>query len=128
MQRGPLENLFFIPGGKHAANPAELIANGRLKTLLQRVSPLFDWVVIDSPPVVAVSDPRVMGGLCDGILLVVGAGREPYDMVQKARQQFSDEHLLGVVLNRAEPRTSYSYKYYGYYHGPANDRNRKGKD
>lgn len=128
MQRGPLENLFFIPGGKHAANPAELIANGRLKTLLQRVSPLFDWVLIDSPPAVAVSDARVTGGLCDGILLVVGAGCEPYDMVQKARQQFSDEHLLGVVLNRAEPRTSYSYKYYGYYHGPAKDRNRKGKD
>jgi len=50
MQRGPLESLFFIPSGHEIENPAELVANGRLRFLLQRVEPLFDWIIIDSPP------------------------------------------------------------------------------
>ncbi len=131
IQRGPLENLYFIPGGTHPANPSELIANGRLKDLLGRLAPLFDWVIIDTPPAMAVSDARVMAELCDGVLLVVSAGMEPFDAVQRTKQQFENKHLLGVVLNRAEPRTSYSYKYYGYYRGPEKDApkdgNRKGK-
>jgi capsular exopolysaccharide synthesis family protein len=128
LQRGPLDNLFFIAGGKHPSNPAELITGGRLKNLLQHLSPLFDWVIIDSPPAMAVSDPRVMADLCDGVLLVVAAGMQPYDIAQKTRQQFSDKRLLGVVLNQAEPRMSYSHKYYGYYHGPAEGGDRKGRD
>lgn len=76
----------------------------------------------------AVSDPRVMADLCDGVLLVVAAGMQPYDIIQKTRQQFTGKHLLGVVLNRAEPRMSYSYKYYGYYKGPAEDGKRKGRN
>jgi capsular exopolysaccharide synthesis family protein len=123
LQQGPLDNLFFIAGGKHAASPAELIASSRLKNLLQRLSPLFDWVIIDSPPAMAVSDPRVMANVCDGVLLVVAAGRGPYGIVQRTCQQFNDKRLLGVVLNRAEPRMSYSHKYYRYYHGPERDGN-----
>ncbi len=127
LQRGPLENLFFIPGGTHAANPSELIANGRLKDLLGRLAPLLDWIVIDTPPAMAVSDARAMAEMCDGVLLVVAAGMEPFDAVQKTKQQFDSKHLLGVVLNRAEPRMSYSYKYYGYYRRPEKGGNRKGK-
>jgi capsular exopolysaccharide synthesis family protein len=125
--RGPLENLFFIAGGKHPSNPAELIANGRLKELLRRLASFFDWVIIDSPPAMAVSDARVMAEMCDGILLVVEAGRSPFDVVQKARQQFNSRRLLGVVLNRAEPRATYSYKYYGYYPGAAKEQKTKSK-
>jgi protein-tyrosine kinase len=128
LQRGPLENLFFIAGGKHSSNPAELITGGRLKNLLQHLSPLFDWIILDSPPAMAVSDARVMADVCDGVLLVVAAAVQPYDIVQKTRQQFSDKRLLGVVLNQTEPRMSYSHKYYGYYHGPAEGADKKGKD
>jgi capsular exopolysaccharide synthesis family protein len=127
MQRGPLENLFFIAGGRHAQNPAELIANGRMNHLLQVVSPLFDWVIVDTPPAMAVSDPRVMSDMCDGVLLVVAADKGPYEIIQKTTQQFKGKRLLGVVLNRAEARNSYSYKYYGYYQGEENKQNRKGK-
>lgn len=117
LQRGQLDNLFLIAGGRHATSPSEIIANGRLKELIRRLSPLFDWVILDSPPAMAVSDPRVMAEVCDGVLLVVGAGMQPFDALQKTRLQFSNKRLLGVVLNRAEPRASYSYKYYGYYGG-----------
>ncbi|HEV2349339.1 MAG TPA: CpsD/CapB family tyrosine-protein kinase [Terriglobia bacterium] len=126
MQRGPLENLFFIAGGRHAANPSELIANGRLKNLIQQVSPLFDWVILDSPPAMAVSDPRVLSDTCDGVLLVVAADQGPYEIIQKTSQQFKGKRMLGVVLNRAEARKSYSYKYYGYYQG-GDEKGRKHK-
>lgn len=127
MQRGPLENLFFIAGGRHATNPSELIANGRMNHLLQVASPLFDWIILDSPPAMAVSDPRVMSDMCDGVLLVVAADKGPYDLIQKTTQQFKGKRLLGVVLNRAESRNSYSYKYYGYYQGDEKKGRRKGK-
>jgi len=127
IQRGPLDNLFFIPGGRHAPNPAEIIANGRLKELLHRLSPLFDWVIVDSPPAMAVSDPLVMAEACDSVLLVVGAGMQPFEALQKTRQQFSGKRLLGVVLNRAEHRASYSYKYYEYYGGAEKGRDAKSK-
>ncbi len=112
VQRGSLENLFFIPGGKRVANPSELIGNGRLKLLLQRLAPAFDWIIFDSPPVIPVSDAKVLADLCDGVLLVIGAGSTPYDLAQKACQDLQDKRLLGVVLNRTEPGQAYSSYYY----------------
>jgi cellulose biosynthesis protein BcsQ len=53
------------------SNPAELVANGRLKILLNRVEALFDWIIIDSPPAVPVSDASLLANYCDGVLMVV---------------------------------------------------------
>lgn len=115
MQRGPMDNLFFIPAGKHVSSPAELVANGRLKFLLSRVEALFDWVVIDSPPVVTVSDATLLANFCDGVLLVVRSTVTPFDAARKARMEFGEKQLLGVVLNGAETDSSgYSHYYYGY--------------
>jgi protein-tyrosine kinase len=127
MQRGPLENLYFIPGGKHPANPAELVSNGRFKTLLDRLSPAFDWIIVDTPPAIAVSDARVLASTCDGVLLVVWAGGISYEDVQKARDQFKGRRLLGVVLNRVDARGSSSYKYYNYYQGSVESSNGKSR-
>jgi protein-tyrosine kinase len=99
MQRGAMENLFFIPAGRSTSNPAELVANGRLRILLSRVESLFDWIVIDSPPAVPVSDARLMANHCDGVLMVVRSNATPSDMARKARAEFEDKRLLGVVLN-----------------------------
>jgi protein-tyrosine kinase len=116
MQRGQLENLFFIPGGTAIDDPAELIGNGRLKLLLQRVEALFDWIVIDSPPAVAVSDASVLAKACDGVLMVVRSTSTPYDVARKAREEFPDEALVGVVLNGTqEPVASYERYYYERY-------------
>jgi protein-tyrosine kinase len=126
LQRGPLENLFFIPGGKSASNPTELIANGRLKGLLDRLAPLFDWVIIDSPPVITMSDASLLADLSDGVLMVVAAGKTPFDLAQKTREQFRKVRLLGVALNRVEPHTTGSSYYYGYYDGGKSKKNGKG--
>lgn len=116
MQRGPFENLFFIPSGQQAANPAELVGNGRLKMLLQRVEPLFDWIIIDSPPAVPVADASILAKVCDGVLMVVRSNATPFDMARKARQDFPDQVLVGVVLNGTRhddmPYQRYYYEAY----------------
>ncbi len=116
MQRGPLENLFFIPGGGGIADPAELVGNGRLQLLLQRVEPLFDWIIIDSPPAIAVSDASVLAKACDGVLMVVRSHATPFDVARKARQEFPEQALVGVVLNGtredAAPYARYYYEAY----------------
>ncbi len=115
MQRGPMDNLFFIPAGKHVTSPAELVANGRLKFLLSRVEALFDWIVIDSPPAVTVSDATLLANFCDGVLLVVRSTVTPFDAARKARMEFGEKQLLGVVLNGAETDvSSYSHYYSSY--------------
>lgn len=115
MQRGSMENLFFLPSGRTVTHPAELIANGRLKVLLQRVEQLFDWIIIDSPPAVPVSDASQLANFCDGVLMVVRSNATPYDTAQKARQEFQGKTLLGVVLNGITRSDSYSRYYYESY-------------
>ena len=113
MQRGPMENLFFIPSGQKCSNPSELVANGQLEILLRHVEALFDWIIVDSPPAVLVSDASVLGTACDGVLMVVRSNSTPADMAQRARQEFPDNALIGVVLNGANsavaPYTRFQY-------------------
>jgi protein-tyrosine kinase len=117
MQRGPMENLFFIPAGRNSGNPAELVANGRLKFLLSRLEPLFDWIIIDSPPSVLVSDAGLLANYCDGVLLVVRSNSTPVDAARRARKEFADRNLVGVVLNgissELSPYSQYYYPSYG---------------
>ena len=115
MQRGPMDNLFFIPAGRTVAHPAELIANGRMKTLMQRVEALFDWIIVDSPPAVPVSDASQLANYCDGVLMVVRSNATPYDSAQRARQEFQGKTMVGVVLNGISRADSYSRYYYEVY-------------
>ena len=116
MQRGPMENLFFIPSGRQISEPAELVANGRLKFLLQRVEALFDWIVIDSPPAVPVADASILAKVCDGVVMVVRSNATPIDMARRAREEFPDQALVGVVLNGTDKEaTPYSRYYYEAY-------------
>jgi len=116
VQRGPMEDLFFIPSGREVSNPAELLAGDRLPFLLQNLEPIFDWIIIDSPPAVPVTDAGLLGKYCDGVLLVVRSNLTPFDAAQKARDEFSDKHLLGIVFNgiglNSLPYTRYYYSSY----------------
>jgi capsular exopolysaccharide synthesis family protein len=114
LQRGPMENLFFLPAGKTVSSAPELLANGRLKLLLQRVEPLFDWIIMDTSPVIPVSDATLVAGSCDGILMVVRSNVTPSDLARRAREEFPDKLLLGVVLNGAPAdKLQHSKYYYG---------------
>jgi protein-tyrosine kinase len=114
IQQGPEGNLFFIPGGSQVSNPSELLLGERMKQLLDRLAPLFDWIILDSPPALPVHDASMLADLCDGVLFVVRAGQTDCEMAEKASSEFRDKNLLGVVLNCVEKGDSYGTYYYGY--------------
>ncbi|MBO0910815.1 MAG: CpsD/CapB family tyrosine-protein kinase [Acidobacteria bacterium] len=127
MQRGPMENLFLIPAGRSNQNPAELVANGRMKLLFDRVEPLFDWIIVDSPPAALVSDAGLLAGYCDAVLLILRSNTTPVDAARRAAQEFPAEKLLGTVLNGIAPGLSpYTQYYYSTYSaGNGNSRSAK---
>ena len=106
IQRGPIRGLFFIPSGAPTADSAELLANGRLKSLIERAA-RFDWIVIDSPPTNSICDASIMAEACDGVLLVVEATKTPSALAEKAIQQFVGRPILGAVVNRSDLFRSY---------------------
>jgi len=114
VQKGSEANLCFIPGGHEVSNPSELLMNDRLKKLLELMTPLFDWIILDTPPALPVHDASMMADLCDGVLFVVRAGMTDHEMAAKATGEFHDRNLLGVVLNRVADGAGYGGYYYGY--------------
>jgi len=115
VQHGGHQNLCFIAAGSEVTNPGELTAGVNFKQLLQRITPLFDWVILDSPPVLPVSDTLVLADLADGVLQVVRAASTHFEDAQKVSSEFRHKNLLGVVLNQADEGKKYGYysEYYG---------------
>ena len=114
LQVGVERNLCFIPGGKLVSNPSELLHSQRMKSLLERMGQIFDWVIVDSPPAIAVHDASILADMCDGVLFVVRAGATDFEAARRAAAEFPDSKLLGVILNRVEKRETYGAYYYGY--------------
>ncbi|HWO36049.1 MAG TPA: CpsD/CapB family tyrosine-protein kinase [Candidatus Acidoferrum sp.] len=107
-------NLCLIPGGGEVSNPSELLHSDRMKQLLDRMSLIFDWIILDSPPTLAVHDASILADMCDGVLFVVRAGSTDFELATKASSEFREKNLLGVVLNRVDKGDSYGGYYYGY--------------
>ena len=114
LQIGPEGSLCFIPGGKRTADPSGLLQSDRMKQLIERMSQAFDWVIIDSPPTLAVHDASVLADMCDGVLFVVRAGSTDFEVAEKATAEFREKSLLGVVLNRVDKNETYGAYPYGY--------------
>lgn len=115
IQVGSDGNLCLIPGGREVSNPSELLHSERMRHLLDRMSAMFDWIILDSPPALAVHDASILADMCDGVLFVVRAGATDFELAAKASAEFRDKRLLGVVLNRVEKGDIYGeYYYYGY--------------
>lgn len=127
-----ISNLTFIPSGKSSDNSSELVANHRIEELIATVSPHFNWIVIDSPPVLAVTDAVDLARAADAILLIAREASTRYDVAQRTQAALSNSRILGFVLNAvkdAPRKNSYDYGYY-YYHSESEgtDRARKLKD
>lgn len=115
IQRGALENLFLISAGQDVSDPSELLLTDKFKCLLNAVAPIFDWIIIDSPPAMPVHDASILADLADGVLLVLRAGLTEAEVAEKITAEFREKNLLGVVLNRVDKADSYgSYYYAGY--------------
>ena len=112
IQQGEEKNLCFIPYGSETADPSELLSRQRMRKLLDFVSPAFDWILLDSPPVLPVHDASILADLCDGVLFVVRAGATESVVAEKAVAEFRQKNLLGVVLNGTDRGDSYGGYYY----------------
>jgi protein-tyrosine kinase len=120
IQSGLDGNLCFIPGGIESSHPSELLSNGRLKALIARMAPIFDWVILDSPPLLPVADSSFLADMVDGVLLVVRAGQTPMATAQRSCQELQGRNVVGVVLNAVNPAQAYGSYYssaYGYGYG-----------
>lgn len=115
IQRGASENLFLIPGGSPVSNPSELLLSDRMKDLLNRVAPAFDWIIMDSPPTLPVHDASVLAELVDGVLFIIRAGSTDAEIVERTAAEFQGKNLLGVVLNQVQKSDSYGDEYQNYY-------------
>jgi capsular exopolysaccharide synthesis family protein len=91
--------LWFLPAGRAPENPLELMQSGRLPELLDRLGAFFDWIVIDTPPVVPVADTPFWMKLADGVLVVIREGFSEKKTVQRALDSFDRAALLGIVVN-----------------------------
>jgi capsular exopolysaccharide synthesis family protein len=110
----PLGNLTFIPSGKSTDHSTELVAGERMKELIKSVSPYFDWIVIDAPPALAVTDAVEISRAADAVMLVARSSKTPYEVAQRAQASFGNSRILGFVLNdvkNAPKSGSYRYNY-----------------
>jgi capsular exopolysaccharide synthesis family protein len=115
IQKGSKENLFLIPGGNLVSNPSELLLSDRMKQLLNTVTPVFDWIIVDSPPTLPVHDASLLADMVDGVLFVIRAGSTDVEIVERTAAEFQGKNLLGVVLNRVQKTDSYGEQYENYY-------------
>lgn len=113
-----MENLFVVPSGPVPPNPSELIVSQAFAQVLENLKKSYDYLLLDSPPVVAVTDPALLSRYVDGTILVIDFGHVPEEMAQKARDQLQNvkANILGVVINRI-PANGYGYYYYQQYYG-----------
>ena len=123
-QPTPQEGLFIIPSGPRPGNPAEMLGSPQCRAALDRLNEVFDLVIIDSPPVVAVTDAVVLSADVDGAIIVIKAFKTVKDLVLQAKRQLLDvdARLIGVILNDFDiQRKSYGYYYYYTYYGADRD-------
>jgi len=116
------QDFFFLPSGPVLGNPSELLSSPNLEDVITRLAATFDWVVIDSPPVLALADAMRIAPLCDTVLLVVLANRTSSKLIHQAIQMIGREMICGVVLNRVPNVRSSQYHYYQYYNDAATRR------
>ena len=113
-------NMSILPAGQATPTPYELLNSPRLAELLDAARRRFDYIVLDTPPVVPFPDCRVLGKLVDGFFLVVAAHRTPRGLLEEALNVMEPSKVLGIVFNEAErPLSSYYDAAYGY---PESDR------
>lgn len=117
MQKLPIPNLWVMPCGPIPPNPAEMISSARMRDLLRTLGDNFDHVVIDSPPLLKVTDSVILSTMVDGVILIVHGGKSTGEVLRRTRQELSlaGAKIFGVVLNNVETDQGEYYENYGNY-------------
>jgi|TARA_R110000796_G_scaffold46139_1_gene111622 tyrosine-protein kinase Etk/Wzc len=113
-----VENLHFIPRGQIPPNPAELLMHSRFKTLMERLSAEYDLVLVDTPPILAVTDAAIIGQQAGTSLIVARYGVNSAKEVDVSVHRFEQNRveIKGAILNAIERRASNEYGYYAYHY------------
>ena len=106
---------YFLPAGNLGGNPSELLHSPKLQTMMETLSPHFDWLLIDSPPVAPLTDALSWKERADATLLVVRAGCTPTQATEEALTLVGRKHVLAIVLNGVEGLDRAYKKYYKAY-------------
>lgn len=111
------DNLDIIFAGSLAPNASELLEEGAFEDLINYLKEQYDYIIIDTPPVMSVADATIISKWCDGVVLVIEQGRVSYRIAQKAKKliQQSGCKILGAVLNKVDTKKDRYYGKYGYY-------------
>lgn len=113
-----IPNLFLMPSGPIPPNPTEMLGSQQMRELLSELRGEYEMILLDSPPVLAVTDAAILNSIVDGTLLVVELGRSRASGVNRAIDLLEKvkENLLGIVINNIYSGYKYDYGYYSYYH------------
>lgn len=110
-----VENLTILTSGPIPPNPSELLSSKAMDLLLTSSRGVYDILLLDTPPILAVTDAQVLANICDGVVLVINSGKTEVDHAIKAKDLLINmkAKLLGVVLNQKEAMKNDNYYYYG---------------
>ena len=112
-------NLYVMPAGEAVINPLELLNLKEVKDMLDQLPTVFNWVILDSPPLLFAADANLLSTLCHGTILVVRIGATTIDSITRAMQSLCQNNVLGIVVNGARRGELYSkYTYYHSYYSP----------
>ena len=112
------ECLTLLTAGRPDSDPMSVLSSDRMKQIIAEASATFDWVIIDTPPVGLLSDANLLAAIVDTVILVVQAGRTPFNDINKAVQTLGPASIFGVVLNRVHSNNNYPYDDYYYSYAP----------
>lgn len=131
VQKTSIEGLYALTGGVIPPNPSELLGSEQMKNVLQRAKEQYDYVLIDTPPVMPVTDALIVSRFVDGMILVIASGEVKVDLARDVKKQLqhAGANILGVVLNKVRSEHhgyGYGYGYY-YYYGSKGASNGEGK-
>jgi capsular exopolysaccharide synthesis family protein len=105
--------IWLLPSGHMKGNALEILQSNKLPVLMEQLTSLFDWVVVDSPPILPLADTSVWARLADGILLVARPGVTKKRLLQKGLEAIDKKKLVGALLNSYKSVEEGSYYYYG---------------
>ena len=112
-------SLYVMPAGEAVINPLELLNLREVKLLMDRLPSVFNWIILDSPPLLFAADANLLATMCHGTLLVVRIGHTTIDSVTRAMQSLCNNNVMGTIVNGARRGELYSkYTYYHSYYTP----------
>ena len=129
VQPTKIPNLYVLTSGPVAPNPSELLGSQNMVDIFEELKQHFDYVLVDTPPVMPVTDAAVVSGKVDGTILVIASGEVSPSIAVEAKKRLEQAgaHMLGVVLNKVDVASTghYGYGYY-YYYGTEHESSRGG--